>query len=206
MLAVVAGVLAVAGGVALPLVLGGNDDSASSGPNGVSGAGGSSGPEVLDDLGEVRRYDDLARDHVDHPVGYPQSPPVGGAHYGAWADCGVYDAPLPDEVGTHDLEHGSFWFTYDPDALDADQVAELADQLPENGIMSPYVGLDAPVVVTVWGRQLALTGPDDPRLALFLDEYAGGPTAPEPMASCAGGLRGAELDQVGAQLAGTGAA
>jgi hypothetical protein len=45
------------------------------------------------------------------------------------------------------------------------------------------------VVVTVWGRQLALVGADDPRLPLFLHRYGGGETAPEPFASCAGGVR-----------------
>ena len=54
--------------------------------------------------------------------------------------------------------------------------------------MSPYPGLDAPVVVTVWGRQLRLEGADDPRLGLFIARYGAGETAPEPFASCAGGL------------------
>ena len=86
----------------------------------------------------------------------------------------------------HDLEHGAVWITYDP-ALSTDEVAVLEAALPQNGIMSPYDGLPAPVVVTVWERQLALTGADDPRLAMFVDEFGGGDTAPEPMASCAGG-------------------
>ena len=85
------------------------------------------------------------------------------------------------------LEHGAVWITYDPGA-DVD-VAALEDALPQNGILSPYDGLDAPVVVTVWGRQLELDGADDPRLELFIDTLGGGETAPEPFASCAGGVR-----------------
>ena len=42
--------------------------------------------------------------------------------------------------------------------------------------------------MTVWERQLELTGADDPRLALFLAAFGDGHTAPEPLASCAGGL------------------
>jgi hypothetical protein len=45
------------------------------------------------------------------------------------------------------------------------------------------------VVVTVWGRQLALTGADDPRLGMFVAAFGDGHTAPEPFASCAGGVR-----------------
>ena len=66
-------------------------------------------------------------------------------------------------------------------------MATLADQLPDNGIMSPHPDQEAPVVITVWARQLDLIGPDDPRIALFLDEYGAGETAPEPWGTCAGG-------------------
>ena len=141
------------------------------------------------DLTAVRVYADLSRAHTPDDVDYPQQPPVGGPHDPAWLDCGAYDAPVRDENAVHDLEHGSVWITYDPD-LGPDDVASLKEALPQNGIMSPYDGLRSPVVVTVWGRQLALTGADDPRLGLFLQRYAGGSTAPEPFASCAGGING----------------
>jgi hypothetical protein len=146
---------------------------------------------VSTDLAAVRSYDDLHADHTPDDVDYPQSPAVGGPHNPVWLDCGAYDDPVPEENAVHDLEHGTVWISYAPD-LDADGVAELADALPQNGIMAPYPGLDAPVVVTVWGRQLALDGADDPRLALFIKTFGGGETAPEPMASCAGGERDPE--------------
>jgi len=140
------------------------------------------------DLKAVRSYDDLAVDHTAKDVDYPQSPAVGGPHAPVWLDCGVYDEPVREENAVHDLEHGTVWIAYDPD-LDGDDVDELADALPQNGILAPYPGLTAPVVVTVWGRQLELVGADDPRLSLFLRRYGGGETAPEPFASCAGGVR-----------------
>lgn len=205
-LALVVALVLVAGGVTLYVVGSGDDDDPASKETTAATGGPSSGgvttPEPGDDLSAVVEYDDLEPDHTEDPVDYPQSPPVGGAHYPAWAECGVYDEPLPNEVAVHDLEHGTFWFAYDADALDDDAVAALADQLPDNGIMSPYDGLTAPVVITVWGRQLALTGADDPRIGLFLEEYAGGVTAPEAFASCAGGMTGDEIDGVAEQLGG----
>ena len=75
-------------------------------------------------------------------------------------------------------------------SLPASDVAALARRLPENGLLSPHAGLPSPVVVTVWGRQLRLTGADDPRLALFIAAFGDGHTAPEPFASCAGGVTG----------------
>ena len=145
---------------------------------------------VPHDLSAVRAYRDLAVTHTADDVDYPQRPPVGGPHDPVWLDCGAYDEPVRDENAVHDLEHGAVWISYRPGLAD-DDVRRLADLLPQNGILAPYADLGAPVVVTVWGRQLALRGADDPRLPLFLRRYAGGVTAPEPFASCAGGVRDA---------------
>jgi hypothetical protein len=123
----------------------------------------------------------------DEDIAYDQVPPIGGPHDPEWLACGVFDEPVRDENAVHDLEHGTVWITYDP-ALDEADVAALAAVLPDDGIVSPYPDLPAPVVITVWGAQLRLTGPDDPRLPLFLDEYGDGSTAPEAMASCEGGV------------------
>lgn len=172
-IAVVAAVLLVVGAASVPVVLEqlDADEVAREGPV---------------NLDAVEIYDDLDPAHTPGDVDYPQSPPVGGPHDATWLDCGVYDEPVREENVVHDLEHGTVWITYDPDG-EVD-VETLAGLLPQNGILSPYPGLDAPVVVTVWGRQLELDGADDPRLPLFLDTYAGGETAPEPFASCAGGV------------------
>lgn len=154
---------------------------------------------VSRDLSAVVSYADLGNQHSEDDIEYPQTPPVGGPHAPAWLDCGVYDEPVRDENAVHDLEHGTVWITYDPDLGD-DEVDELAAALPQNGILSPYDGLPAPVVVTVWGRQLELTGADDPRLGLFIEEFGDGVTAPEPFASCAGGVRDPAGEQPGSNV------
>ena len=108
--------------------------------------------------------------------------------------------PLPEINVVHDLEHGTVWLTYRRDDVDAAGVRRLADQLPDNGILSPYDDQEAPVVITVWGRQLALTGPDDPRIGLFVAEFGAGDTAPEPFASCHGGVDPADLPPSGTSV------
>jgi Protein of unknown function (DUF3105) len=138
-------------------------------------------------LGDVVTYTDLDRAHVAGEVNYPQSPPVGGAHDPIWLNCGVYDRPVREENAVHSLEHGAVWITYQP-GLSADEIDRLAAKLPEKGILSPFDDQDAPVVVTVWGAQLALDGPEDPRLDLFIQEYGDGADAPEPTAACVGGV------------------
>jgi hypothetical protein len=153
------------------------------------GSDGATSPTIAEPtMDDVLVVDDLSTEHRDgEDVDYEQVPPLGGPHDDQWLACGVYDEPLRDENAVHDLEHGTVWITHDPE-LSEDDRATLADLLPDNGIMSPYDGLPAPVVVTVWGVQLQLDGADDPRLELFIEEYGDGATSPEPFASCEGGL------------------
>lgn len=138
------------------------------------------------DLSLVETWEITDRAHTTGDVTYPQDPPAGGAHAPIWLACGVYDEPVREENAVHDLEHGTVWITHDP-GLSAADVEALADQLPDNGILSPREGLPSPVVVTVWGAQLRLDGADDERLGLFLEEYGDGHTAPEFGVSCHGG-------------------
>lgn len=177
LLAILAAVLVLALAVLVPVAV-----------NGVRESQEPTGPANLD---AVRVFEGLTNDHTDEDVDYPTSPPAGGPHDPAWLDCGVYDEPVRDENAVHDLEHGTVWISYRPD-LDADDVSSLARALPDNGILAPYDDLPAPVVVTVWERQLLLTGVDDPRLALFLEGFSDGHTSPEPFVSCAGGIDGTE--------------
>ena len=87
----------------------------------------------------------------------------------------------------HALEHGAVWVTYRPD-LPAAQVTALRKSLPSTyAVLSPFTGLKAPVVVSAWGKQLVLTGADDPRLSAFVKAYRQGPQTPEPGAACSGG-------------------
>jgi len=142
-------------------------------------------------LQAVKTYDYVGGDHTDKPVQYTETPPAGGPHDPVWDDCGAYPAPPRNENAVHDLEHGTVWITYRP-GLDAADVQSLQNKLESlksgKWMLSPYPGLPAPVVVTVWNAQLDLTGPDDSRLPTFLRFYGDGHTAPEAaFATCKGG-------------------
>ena len=136
----------------------------------------------------VQEYPNLSRNHVVGPVAYPQTPPVGGDHASVWTTCGVYTTPLTNENAVHSLEHGAVWVTYRPD-LPADQVSVLAGMVSKYpyGLLSPFPGLDSPVVASAWGLQLKLPSASDPRLEEFVAKYQNGPQTPEPGASCSGG-------------------
>jgi len=126
--------------------------------------------------------------HTSDTVPYKENPPAGGPHDPAWQNCGIYDAPVKNENAVHALEHGAVWITYRPD-LPPDQIEKLRSIATNPyDLLSPYPNLPAPVVVSAWGKQVQMTGPDDERLEKFLRKYRQGPQTPEPGASCSGGV------------------
>jgi hypothetical protein len=132
----------------------------------------------------------LSHDHVDGPVQYAVTPPVGGQHSPVWINAGVYTAPVTTERGVHVMEHGGVWITYSS-GLAPDQVASLTafvakqSLIAESGegspagqsnryiLMSPWATADlpAPIVISSWGFQLQVQSPDDPRLQTFVDTF-----------------------------------
>jgi len=148
-------------------------------------------------LADVKSYTYDAGAHPEQPVTYKETPPVGGEHHPIWLNCGVYDKPVPNENAVHSLEHGAVWITYRPDLPKAD-VDKLKDLTPDTyALLSPYDGLKSPAVISAWGKQLALTGADDPRIEEFIKEYRQGPQTPEPGALCTNGTDGSDAPASG---------
>lgn len=136
----------------------------------------------------VEFFPGIIAEHRNSLVTYEQNPPVGGPHNPVWQTCGVYTQPLSNEHAVHSLEHGAVWITYQPD-LPADQIQTLQD-LTRRGthrLLSPYPGIDSPVIASAWGYQLRLDSASDPRLEQFVLKYEQGPQTPELGASCSGG-------------------
>ncbi|MDQ6927455.1 MAG: DUF3105 domain-containing protein [Actinomycetota bacterium] len=129
-----------------------------------------------------------SRNHVNGPVQYPQTPPVGGDHAPIWQDCGFYSRPIVTEQGVHSMEHGAVWITYRPD-LPTDQVGTLRRLATDQTyiLVSPWPGLSGPIVASAWGKQVQLESATDPRLAEFVRQFRESPKAPEPGAACVGG-------------------
>lgn len=153
--------------------------------------------QVTRDVENYFGASDFVGEHNDtEPILYEQVPPTGGVHRNAWQNCGAYDTFIANENGVHSMEHGSVWITYDP-GLPQDQIDTLAAKAEQEYVLvSPYPGMDAPVVVSVWGKQIELDGADDPRLDAFIREYRKNPgNSPEPQGICYGGTS-ATTDQV----------
>lgn len=134
-----------------------------------------------------------SREHVERAVDYPQRPPAGGDHAPIWANCGIYDTPVPPELAVHSMEHGAVWITYLP-SMSSAKVAQLHGIARRSFvgkerfvILSPYEGLPSPVVASAWGRQLEIDDVGDVRLEKFVRTFAGGRQSPEPQYPCTGG-------------------
>ena len=150
------------------------------------------GPQLPTLLGSepsgVQHFTVTDRSHVSGSVAYPQDPPVGGPHASLWWNCGFYASPIPTEYAVHSLEHGAVWITYQPD-LPGEQIAVLRQLTSMHSyvLVSPYPGLQTPVVASAWGSQLMLESPRDTRLTQFVRALERGPRTPEPTAPCSGG-------------------
>jgi len=168
--------LVAAFAVALVACSSSSEDDASSGP----ADDGPEGAQIVRATG---------RDHVEGAVDYPSSLPAGGDHNEVWHNCGFFTEPVPNELAVHSMEHGAVWVTY-ADDLPQEELALLEQRAGQEGflLVSPFAGLDSPLVLTAWERQLPLDSVSDPRFNEFLDAYLEGPTTPEPGAPCDGGV------------------
>ena len=146
-------------------------------------------PDLLE-VGVIRELPDNGNDHVFCPS-YDQRPPASGDHFDAWQNCGFYTAPVQDQTAVHALEHGAVWISVAPD-LPLDQIDAIEARLDgeEHLLAAPYPGLQNPIVMTAWTRQLALDEIDDPLFEEFIDTYQArrSPTAPEAGVSCGGAI------------------
>ena len=166
--------------IPLALVACGSDSKSSS-----TVAPGGTGAALPGEPEGTKTFTGLARNHVDTPVEYPQTPPVGGNHNPVWQDCQYYDTSVPNERAVHSLEHGAVWITYSPDTSQADRdVLKALAATGDHILVSQYDGLPSPIVATAWGKQLQLQSVSDPRLQQFVNFFQSGPQTPEPGVTC----------------------
>ena len=133
-----------------------------------------------------------AAQHIDPPAkgSYNTIPPTSGQHYNqpgvAPAAWGIKDANLPNEVTTHNLEHGGIVIAYNNlTPTETDQLKGIVRTLM-NGtyrkiILEPYPALtDAKVALTSWGWLLKLPTVDQIQVVQFTRSHYSDPNfAPE---------------------------
>ena len=111
-------------------------------------------------------------------VEYSTTPPTSGMHWGRWADCGWYSDGLPDEVITHNLEHGnivvSYNFTNPAQVSELRQVLDGMDQFQNWGVARSYDKIpDGQVALSAWGRLATAKGVAAGEIEFFFEAFAG---------------------------------
>ncbi|HEV7650623.1 MAG TPA: DUF3105 domain-containing protein [Actinophytocola sp.] len=134
-------------------------------------------------------YDGAQHVTAQQRVAYDQSPPFGGPHDQAWANCAgtVYTKAVRNENMVHALEHGSVWIAYNPDKIKGGALDTLKKKVDGQPYMmlSPYPGLDKPISLQSWGHQLKLDSADDERVDQFITSLRENKyTHPEPGGRC----------------------
>ena len=173
-------VLAVGG---LTTSCGSSSTSSTPGTSGTSSTPGTVDPAT------VVTFAEQSQDHVETPVSYVESPPIGGEHSKIWQNCGFYSTPIASENGVHSMEHGAVWITFSPD-LPVDHQAQLKAMTigHTHVLISSFPGLNSPVVGSGWRVQQRFPTFDAAAITAFIAAYENGTQTPEPGAPCDGGL------------------
>jgi hypothetical protein len=119
---------------------------------------------------------------------YNSVPPTSGQHWqqpAAPAPWGIKDANLPNEVTTHNLEHGGIVIAYNGlTTTEVDQLKTLVRNLMSSGfpkvILEPYPKLtDAKVALTAWTWLYKIQSVDQTQIVRFFRAHYEPVEAPE---------------------------
>lgn len=136
-------------------------------------------PTIPDEIEGLVFYPDLTPTVADGEVSYAMTPPAGGAHAAKSLECGIYFHPVENRKAVAALATGAVWFAYRPD-ISEETYSQLEDftEGEFDTFMTPYPGLQEPVVITAWGVQLVPDGGRDTRIASFIRDYKNSDRAP----------------------------
>ncbi len=125
------------------------------------------------------------------PNPYNSNPPTSGLHYADDLKAGFYEEntyQYPEGYLVHNLEHGYVIFWYNCSLLEEVACAALKGQMRASMeaannykvIAYPWEKTDVPLVLTSWGRRMALVNYDARAVAEFIQNNQN--KAPEPHA------------------------
>ncbi|HKY50444.1 MAG TPA: DUF3105 domain-containing protein [Candidatus Limnocylindria bacterium] len=146
----------------------------------------------FDPAGQVvgTKVESLGNNHIPNGqrATYNSVPPTSGEHYSAPAapaPWGIKDTTLPNEVTTHNLEHGGVVIAYNNlTPSEVDELKSIVRQLVSGGfpkiILEPYPDLkDAKVALTAWTWIHKLQSVDQTQIVRFFRAHYDPVEAPE---------------------------
>lgn len=153
-----------------------SDCLAQDGPSGTAPRS-SSAPEAV---AEVTAFAEEPGEEVEGCGRFDVSPPVGGDWNRQSINCGFYPSPVPVPPAVTALRRGAVWVVFRPDVSEEDlRTIREATIHSEFVVASPQAGLETPLVLTAWQRQLPLDSTADPRFDEFVDTYTNSYRVPD---------------------------
>jgi hypothetical protein len=151
------------------------------------GPGGSGDEELADTMRAAgctfQTFPSEGRTHeedLNAKVEYKTDPPTSGSHYFLPAVWDIYNRPINQLQGVHNLEHGGIVIQYGDDVPDTAvaQIAELYRESPNGMLVAPLPRLGNKIALTAWTHLATCTRFDEGAFKAFRDAYRG--KGPEP--------------------------
>lgn len=108
-------------------------------------------------------------------VRYNSVPATSGPHFAVPPATGIYEAPMPEGLQVHALEHGHVGVQYGSDATTADIEAlrRIGARYPDDVFVAPYPNLGRGIALTAWGRIDTFDAVDEARVVAFIEALKG---------------------------------
>jgi hypothetical protein len=108
-------------------------------------------------------------------VRYNSLPPTSGPHFSFTLATGQYDAPVPDGLAVHALEHGHVVIHYAAGTPDPEvrELTRLAKRYSGDVILAPRPDLAGGIALTAWGRIDLFDHYDEVRISSFVEHLRG---------------------------------
>ena len=151
-------------------------------PRVIGQGDGTQAPQPVPQISAVGDKFPIMQSSIHVPTGesvaYITIPPTSGDHWERWAECGFYPEGLPDEIITHNLEHGNIVVSYN---LPLEGQAARLRSVIENISLSVNWGVtrfydkipEGWIAISAWGRLYGIGAIDPVSMEAFFTLYAG---------------------------------
>jgi hypothetical protein len=146
------------------------------GGNGSGGGSSSLGPTMAKAGFTLKTYPSLGRKHTGNlnaKIKYNSFPPTSGEHYFQPAVWDMYDSPISQVQGVHNLEHGGILIQYGSGISRStiDQIAAFYRSDPNAMLVAPLPKLGNKIALTAWTHLATGTRFDEKAFEAFRDAY-----------------------------------
>jgi hypothetical protein len=143
------------------------------------GGGGSTavpGPATRAAGGTLKTFPSLGRQHttnINAKIAYNSFPPTSGEHYYVPAIWDIYDRPISQVQGVHNLEHGGIVIQYGNKVPQRtiDQITAFYRSDPNALLVAPLPKLGNKIGLTAWTHLATFTRFSEKGFAAFRDAY-----------------------------------